>query len=457
MNTATEPIMSQLPAQPAVTRQPLFAALALAGLLLATALPVIFFLPDRGRAAYDQENFHLPTIIAFARQWPRFDLSNYPAASTPGYQVIMATAARFLGADVRLLRVISLSFSLALVAALGWILARSAGFWRGVLLGLPFILSLYVFSSAAWLLPENAAWLGMLLLLDLALRRQWNSRTVVIAGIGLTALVWVRQQYIWLLAPLIVSIGEDANPSRRRVAGMLIASIPAFATLVGFALLWHGLTPPNQQAIVAGINPAGPALALAVTGVIGVLFLPLQLAFTPVRLNFILRGALVGFVVGVIPHSTYSLVDGRFSGLWNAVPHLRTIGGRSPLIVLLASLGGAIIAVWLASAELRSRRILLTAMVAFGLTQLFAKSAFQRYDEPFVLILAAVITANIVRQKRLTGIHRLLWIGPILLALFNAGLTAVSLRPSRQSTPNELPNDRLNLISNRGVAIAGPT
>src|SRR5262245_51630781 len=72
--------------------------------LTATAIVVLaFLLPagglilagvSRGAQFSDQQDYHIPTIWQFAREWPNFDFRSYPAAMTPGYHLVMAAIAR---------------------------------------------------------------------------------------------------------------------------------------------------------------------------------------------------------------------------------------------------------------------------------------------------------------------------------------------------------------------------
>ncbi len=395
-------------------------------------LPLIVIDCNRGRGAYDQHVFHLVAIRQFARQWPHPNLADYPPASTPGYHLVLAGVARFISGDVRILRIAGTLFSVGLVTTLLSHVYSKAGFVRAILLCLPVFCSLHVLVSAAWLMPENTGWWAMLLVLLIALRPRVDGWTYFLGGLALLVVVWVRQSYLWVAAPLCVAvwIGPEADhslshlrirESSARLAWMTGATLPAVFTLAWFIRLWHGTVPPSQRFIVGGTNPAGIIMALAAAGVIGVFYLPL-LPRGNWRASFII-GAILGAVVGSIPISSYSITEGRWSGLWNLTLHMPVIANRSPLMIALAALGGGVIAMWLMALPIRQRWIWGATALAFGLSQVATRNAFQRYDEPMVMIAAAISLAGRVERS-----PRRAWIGPILLAGILALLTLTDLR-----------------------------
>ncbi|MDB5305408.1 MAG: hypothetical protein JWM97_2957, partial [Phycisphaerales bacterium] len=96
--------------------------------------------------------------------------------------------------------------------------------------------------------------------------------------------------------------------------------------------------------------------------------------------------------------------------------------GRSPLLVALSIVGGAVVAIWLAALPVRDRIICAVAAVAFLVAQAAGHYAFQRYYEPLVLMAAAV---TVVRVKE----SPVRWapLGPLLLAALLGAITAKTL------------------------------
>ena len=409
------------------------AATFLSLLFLAGVISVIFSVNTHNRAAFDQDTYHLPAIQTFARQWPNFDFTDYSAATTPGYHVAMAAVDRFITWDVRTLRLCGALFGVGLLATLTVGVACRAGAARGFLLSLPLACSIYVFSAAAWTLPENAGWWGVAALLLVALRPRVDTWTFQLSALLLFLLVLVRQSDLWVAAPLCVAafIGNElghAEPGWRkwgRVLIMLLMTAPAVCAVARFMFIWGGMTPSSQSSLVGGMNAAGPAVALGVTGSLGIFFLPLFVhrLKAPAFVRMAAVGALFGLCIGIVPVSTYDIGAGRFSGVWNAVPHLPTFWNRSPVIVGLSTLGGAVIAVWLAALPARARWIWTSVIFAFGAAQVVTHGAFQRYDEPMVLIAAALSGADVSDRA-----PRWAWGGAVLLAGILGGITWISLR-----------------------------
>jgi hypothetical protein len=106
------------------------------------------------------------------------------------------------------------------------------------------------------------------------------------------------------------------------------------------------------------------------------------------------------------------------------VPHAPVIGERSVVIVMLATLGGAVLGWWCAALNRRDRWIFVTAWAAFIAAQTVNTTAWQRYYEPFVLMMLALAAVRVERAR---------WsfipaIGPLLLAGVLGMVTVLSLR-----------------------------
>ena len=201
-----------------------------------------------------------------------------------------------------------------------------------------------------------------------------------------------------------------------------LALIPALAVLGGFAWIWHGLQPGSQRPLVSGMNPACPVMALAVAGCLGVFFLPLSANRLKGRgwVRWAVGGAIICGVFAALIPTSYDYDAGRYSGIWNIARRLPGFGDRSPFMITLAALGGAVILLWLAALSPRERWIWAAAALAFGLSQFATHNAFQRYDEPMILIAAALSLRNIA-----AGAPKWAWAGPIILAASLAGISAL--------------------------------
>lgn len=426
--------------------------LAPAALLASIALPIILAANMNGRGAGDQFKYHAKVIQTFAEQLPRPDLADYLSATTPGYHLALAAIVR-LGLDSEQpahvpLRLVSLLFSLVLVSLLAWAVGKRTDPITAFLLSLPLCLSLYVVNSAAWLLPDNLGWLGVLIILLIALRDRHSWRSITLAAVFLLLLVLVRQIHLWTAATLWVSAWLAAAPTpnhqptflppidrplRRSLATipMLMATIPALLALGLFYQLWNGhLTPPafaGQHA--RAINPAAPAFVLAILGLASAFYLPLL--WPALRDGFkqspltIGAAAVVGLLIAAIPETSFSHEQGRWSGLWNVVDKIPAPLERSPLIIALAVAGAVATTAWAAALSTHRRWVCLAALVAFAAASAANIQLWQRYVEPFILILTAIMAADgIGKRERVPPLFRA---GPAALALMLASVTAAKL------------------------------
>jgi len=343
------------------------------------------------RARFDQDLFHLPVIREFATQLPAPDLSNYASATTPGYHLVFAAIVRLFDPSVQSLRVYSSMLSGMLILfvfglALAWRQSRrvDANFSlrtdiaTAFVIALPLLASSYVIQSAMYLLPDNAAWLLVLITLQLALglaSTRTSARALITASIVLTLLVFTRQIHIWAAAPIWVGALVSAAATRRStpdntapsdassattrtevalsdllcaiisrpVILSILATLPAFALLAYFIQLWGGIAPPMFRAAtnpaaasgtanatsVTGISPATPVLILALVGIFGTFYLGWILSESLNRATGFLRridalietvkasaiGASVAGVIAIIPPTTWSTPT-RKGALW---------------------------------------------------------------------------------------------------------------------------------------------
>lgn len=432
--------------------------------MAATAWPLIFLGVQRGRMASDQLYFHEIVILEFARDLPWPDISDYYSATTPGYHFAIACAGAVLGGERWLLQIVGSLFTLALVGLLAWACVRRLGTALGVALALPMAASLYVWPTAVWLLPDSAGWLGVLIVMLLALSKSQRTRTWLIGGAVLAMLVFTRQSHLWAAAMLWISAYLGASddhtvsaPSLRREIGVftselpsrlertgraVVCSLPSFAIVGGLFVLWGGLTPPAFQATETtkhvahtGLSPSTPAFLLALFGLLGVFFAgPLaRPAVTLVRTRPAgVAGVLaLTLAVLVILPTTYNKESGRWTGLWNLVDRLPSFGHISPAMVALGLAGALVLLTLAATLDRRHRWVLIAAFMGFAAAQSANSQLWQRYVEPFVLIVLAVMVARLASMRVLTRPERIaLVVGPSLLAVLFAALTAVSIARS---------------------------
>lgn len=362
-------------------------ATAAASLLLAA---MILAGVSHARSGEDQNLFHLKVIERFSTEFPAFGLSNYPSATTPGYHILIAAVHRFITADLLLLRLLSTLPTAALFGTLVGMLAARRPTAEAVCLALPLLACPYILQSGMYLLPDNLAWLLVLVVIAVALAPVQSWRRWAVAGTLLVLLVGVRQIHIWaaaavwagawFAAPVIgdlpsarwlsalrnqelpatadpaaeaelsgAAVLADVPHSLRRTGLALLLTLPAFAVLGVFVALWGGLTPaafrdahqtlgvdggPTVPTNVVGLSPATPAFMLALLAIYISFCLPLTwptlrllLARKWFRIGLGLAVTL-GALLALVPETTYALRPHplRIGGLWNAVKFLQDRG-----------------------------------------------------------------------------------------------------------------------------------
>lgn len=412
------------------------------------------------RAAWDQDKYHLMAIRQFAHDWPHPDLMNYRSATTPGYHLALALADLAGASDTRTLRLIASLFTSGLLVLFGVSLTRRAGGWQGLALALPLACSLYVFSSSAWLLPDNAAWWGVLGLMVLGLSWRPGIGWYLSAGAIMLALVFVRQVHLWGAGVVWLSafLGDERirHPSSRglRVLQAALVTVPAIVAVWMFARLWGGLVPPlfqsgafdpvtgKTQAPASGGNLATPAFMLTLTAMFGVFFLGYfragvrrVLEGDAAALRAVAAGAIVGILLA-LPPTSFNESAGRYSGFWSIAGRLPCVMDRSLFISAGSIAGGVMLAlVWL-SLPRRDAIIVLGSLAGFALAAAANFYAWQRYLEPMVLLSLGLTSARATNvldlsPRRGPGLE-CLWraraAGPVLLAMALAGITVMSLR-----------------------------
>ncbi len=414
-------------------------ALLIGLLFYAFALPIVFSSSAiEGRAAADHLNYHEPVIHTFADDWPRPDLSNYHSATTPLYHLILAGVEVALSPTRRGMMLVASVWTLALFTLLASTIRLSPK--QAIPLLLPVVASMYVLFPGIWLLPDNAGWLGVFAILVLSLRQRVSWRTLAWSGVLLVQLVLIRQIHLWAAGVIWAAawLGSQPTPpghnarnieshhdtidavamirslltiSRGRMVRLglaLACTLPAFVAVVYFVNLWDGFVVPRYQeghhGGYHGWNPATPAFHLAIVG-----------SFAPFFAGYLLPGfrrlcrnpgVLIGAIVlalmlVVIPETTYATDLGRKSGLWNLVKAAPVIAGHtSVVLIVLAPIGVITIASLLAAIDRRSAWIYLGAFVAFNAAQTASPQLWQRYHEPFILIMLALMAAAVVRARR---------------------------------------------------------
>ena len=431
------------------------ALLIMVGLTLVCTLPLIMSGNANGRGAADDFNYHWIAIQRFALEWPNPDLSDYASATTPGYHLVLAP---LVGAGLGHMgaQLVALLWTLGFFGLLCWSASRYLGRLAAVIC-LPIVASMYTLYPGVWLLPDNAGWLLVLAIVLLALRDRTGVPIWIVSGILLLALVFVRQVHIWVAGTIWLSawLGSDAGgPSDLRTffsdtiarAGRSViaiaCTIPAFALLLWFLLMWGGLVPPMFQGMHQGPNPATPGFILLQLGVISVFFVPvLWPHFRRLwahQWKWVLLCAGLGVLFALVPESAYSVDAGRYGGWWNIIKRSPSMGDRSLAYVGGAIFGAIALPVWLGLAPRRDAWVWVGTLVAFVAAQSANHASWQRYHEPLLLVMLVLIIA----RSRWLGEMRARIVGGVLaLSVVFGLLTLVSIIRAEPVVPRENPLD----------------
>lgn len=444
--------------------------------LAAAAAPVILSGSMRGRGAFDQLNYHEPMIRRFAEAWPAVDVSDYLSATTPLYHIVLAGFAAVLPGPAEeasgiAMRLVGLVFALLAVGGLGWMAARGAGRLAGALAGLALGAGLYFFASAAWLLPDDAGWALVILVLALCLRPRIGVLGLFAAGLAVLVLVNVRQSHLWTAGVVWTAawlsavkwdradpgeLWHDVRPLLSNVPGSLarvgvgvLATAPAFVAVGLWYREWGGFVPPIYHSYMQGANPAVVSLIALQLAIIGGALVGFwgprliddwRLATPRKRLGLALGFAVaagVGLLIAVVPETTWDKDAGRWSGYWNLTQKLPDLFGRTNAAFLVACPAGCVALLGLLrAADRHARWVLLAALVAATAALTINQNAWQRYQEPLLVIVLTLLAASAAsRRERVWAVEpwvRVAGLGA-LVVLF-AGVTVTSLRSSPEST-----------------------
>jgi len=107
---------------------------------------------------------------------------------------------------------------------------------------------------------------------------------------------------------------------------------------------------------------------------------------------FVLAAGGLSLVVSVVPATSMSVAQGRWTGLWSVADKLPVVADRSLLIVGLAVAGGAMLAAMLLVVSSRQRLIVVGSLAAFAAAQSANFQSWSRYLLPMVLLVLVVLT-----------------------------------------------------------------
>lgn len=359
----------------------------------------------------DEDLFHLPTVLGFARALPRPDLSDYASATGPLYHLMLAPLAAMSGENLLLLRLATAAMSLVMLVLAARLLAGRATAPAPLLALalLPLALSPYVLGPAVRLSTDNAAlmWVvATLVVLDRAPGPPpW--RTLLLAGALAAAATLTRQIHGWLVGLLVLA--ALPHPTGFQPARLLPALLPVLA-LAPLVLLWGGLTPPSFSEHQGGLDPHVGLTELAVLGGLALPWAPWLWAerSAALALGSLALGAVL-LLLFPIPWVEDPL---RYGGsLWRAASLLPDLLGSTALFWVLVPTGLLALATLLRRAWWTGDLLPAAATLLFLVANLASARAYQKYYEPFLLLALGWTLSRGPQPPRWA------WAGPAALAL----------------------------------------
>lgn len=392
------------------------------------SLPLLFSTKETNYTN-DESQYYLPAIRQIHAHWPRLDLKEDSLSATaPGYPYFLAGVSLITGTERLVLRMANWIISLGVLMLLYFAWPGGSGRTFAVLAILPLAASNFFVKSSANVVTDNPC-LGLTTAALLALLLQPTIRALGRASLCSAAAVFVRQSQLWLLAPIALATLR-ASGKRWRYLFLL----PPTLVLGWLVLSWGGLTPPAWREIHRAsleTAPAAAAYVLAVVGLLGALYYaaargaPLPNEW---RNPWVLLGALGGLVIAMLSPTLPDATTGRWGGyLWTIAGLLPDFHGRSLLFLLLATLGGVVLALLMRRLWLEAGAPIATtwgsALFAWMGSVLLNRQMFHRYYEPTILVFLICWLLLLIRARSVATTRLAHW--PLLgLA---AAQTAVTL------------------------------
>src|SRR6516165_1510987 len=378
---------------------------------------VAIYLNGSGSWAFnDMQNFHIPQINTFIEH--PFNVFNYSSSSatTPGFHILLAWLIRILGYQVvdqhvwplRIANLVISCLPVAVTFAGAWRLSGDAA--RAAALVAALAGSSYVIGSAAYVTTDNGA-LGFFALIIFLLNFHPNSRAWLAAAFA--GLVAWRQIYLPVAGAIGLSIIRNQSLTRilniRNVLNATLIIAPGLLLLGVWALHWGGLVPPEFRTVnAAGFRPAVLLQALAMTGLLGFLFLPLNYRLIHAFEKRLLLSILgISFILSasgwILTPTDFDMDAGRWGSLiWLISAHSPLIAKHSIAVLILTWIGMASLFCALAHAHAKNyfpaeALCLLFYFLGYSMQVL----AWQRYVEPQILIFFAFFTSRLPSKNTL--------------------------------------------------------
>ncbi|WP_148281425.1 hypothetical protein [Tsukamurella sp. 1534] len=385
-------------------------------------------------AGDDQARFHLPSVMLLRATAPDFDLVGMPTATGPLYHAVVAALAGLFGLGPAGTQAVGSIFAVLLaVVAVHHVQPLPTWVARAVAVA-PLLLSAYYWQSALWMLTDDAAMLFAFGALALSTRSA-GARGQLAVGVLIAAAIATRQNSVWLLVPACaahVVCGPGGRPAWPGAAAVARLCLPGVAVLGALVAVWGGVAPPAGRAMNAmHTSPAAPSYVAAVAAVFLTPVLLAAVDTASIRRHFAIASAM-GVLVAV-PALTFPSAataapdDSRRGGLvWALVGAFPDLGGRSPVLVVLAFAGGFVATVLTLTLPARCAAVLAGSLVALAVVLVSGAQLYQKYVELPVAVLVVLVLVQLFAADRVARRWPLVALAA-LQALFTAGLVVLPI------------------------------
>jgi hypothetical protein len=406
----------------------------LAALFLILAVPPALSLRTDNDYVSDERLFHVPAVQQIARNWPSLSVRDDSlSASAPGYHWFLASVSKITGDDVRVLRLVTLTISLAgLMALFEWLLRRVSALDAALLIA-PLAASNFYVKSAAWVVIDNPSLILAMLALLHALNTPTRTANAASAGLYGGLATFSRQLHAWVAAPAFCRTlmsgwlaGEQSPGARTKFFAWAAASFVPIVVMAALYATWGGLVPIRWQRLVVDVSTVPFAYILSILALLGGFYYPFHANQIRIRAEPItwISALLLGVILAVSMPTIYNHHLGRWGGyLWELSRILPAPFDRSIVLILLAPIGVLLVIGFYrsirAAGELDRAVIWLVAIVAWSFMFLANRQIFQRYYEPIILVFL-ILAVGMSSKATLAAVRR----GPLVcLTIIQVSIT----------------------------------
>ena len=348
----------------------------------------------------DEAASHYPTILRFAADWPRVDLTSYHSVTTPLFHLLMAGLARLVGGDLFKLRLANALIAWLAVLAFHRLLrvhfAQPTG--SALLQSLVLALIPYGFANSFVLMTDPLAWLLWFVAMHLTLRLAARPRALDQALLPLCfgAAVLTRQSSLALAPLILVVLGSRWGWRSRRLLAVAVSLAVAALPYAALVRRWGGSVPVEMAGafVSSSGNPKAFAFMLCVVG----LYLPFYLvglgagaAAQPRRWVPVAVAAAAAAAFLIVAPMRATAWD--FGVLWRLAAAGPSWRDTSPWFWLLLPAG--FYAVWLSVAGAWGLRLAPLFLLSYGLPFLVSRVITQRHFET-----AAIVFLSLALSER---------------------------------------------------------